>query len=468
MNSLTHFLLSIFNRPPAQFTEADWDTIINLAIYAAAFFILVGGSLGVYLLWYWKGRDPVAGPSPEFFPHPPEDLPAGMAGTLIDERTNERDLIATVLDLARRGHLDIEATADGDYYLTKLPSPQDNLRPYEQAILRTLFSMGDSASLSALLSQPDGRFEPLYASLYNELVSAGYLAANPEKTRRTYAVLGWLAVSFSCIFGLIATSFSPPMLAVMLAAMAISVLLIVVSPWMPRKLQKGVTAAARWMAFRRYLENMEKYANVAEAQDQFEKYLPYAVAFGLEQIWVKKFVPVNAPIPRWYRYGPSRRMGVPLAGTVWPAAVAASPLGGASPFGSASPVGPAPTLDSTAAAGFKGLDDMSNSFFKMLNTAGDAVNPFGSSGVGKRATTKPLGSGGARMAARSSLGSAPRSSSGGFKSSFGSSSSRRSSSSSFRSSSSRSSSSRSSSRSSSSRSSGGGSRRSSGGGGRRK
>jgi uncharacterized membrane protein YgcG len=439
-------------------TDAEIAVLLNLAIIFAAFLILVGGSLGVCLLWYWKGRDPVAGPTPEYFPHPPEDLPPGMAGTLIDERTNERDLIATILDLGRRGYLDIEATGDNDTILTKQPPPDDApLRPYEQSILRALFLTGDTTSLAALLSEGDVRFRPLYGLLYKELVDAGYLAADPEKARRGYAAAGWLLLILSCVVGGFVTMLYPPVLYLMLAAAAVSGLAIIVSPWMPRKLHKGVTAAARWQAFRRYLENMEKYAKVAEAQEQFEKYLPYAVAFGLEEIWVKKFVPVNPPLPRWYRYNPHRRMGVPLAGTVWPAATAA-PLGGAvSPVGSASPGGQAPTLDSVAASGFKGLDDMGSSFFRMLNTAGDAVNPFGTSGVGKRASARPLGSGAARMAARGSLGSAPRAASSSFKSSFGSSGGmRRSSSSSFRSSS------RSVSRSS------GGSRRSSGGGGRRK
>ena len=46
---------------------------------------------------------------------------------------------------------------------------------------------------------------------------------------------------------------------------------------------------ARWRAFKRYLQNLEKYTKVEEAAEIFERYLPYAVAFGLEQSWIRKF-----------------------------------------------------------------------------------------------------------------------------------------------------------------------------------
>ena len=58
--------------------------------------------------------------------------------------------------------------------------------------------------------------------------------------------------------------------------------------YMPRKTAKGARAAVQWNAFKNYLKNIEKYAQVKDAQDQFEKYLPYAIAFGLEKSWVKK------------------------------------------------------------------------------------------------------------------------------------------------------------------------------------
>lgn len=69
---------------------------------------------------------------------------------------------------------------------------------------------------------------------------------------------------------------------------------------MPRKTREGAEAAAKWRAFRRYLESIETYERVAEAKDIFDRYLSYAVAFGLEQSWVTKFASVDADLPKWY------------------------------------------------------------------------------------------------------------------------------------------------------------------------
>ena len=44
----------------------------------------------------------------DYLPEPPSDLPAGMVGTLVDESADMQDILASILDLARRGVLEIE------------------------------------------------------------------------------------------------------------------------------------------------------------------------------------------------------------------------------------------------------------------------------------------------------------------------------------------------------------------------
>jgi uncharacterized membrane protein YgcG len=83
-----------------------------------------------------------------------------------------------------------------------------------------------------------------------------------------------------------------------LLLMAVAIYLI--SGALPRKTAVGAEAAAKWRAFRRYLEQIEKYEKVAEQRQIFDSYLPYAVAFGLEQTWVGAFANAETPAPRWY------------------------------------------------------------------------------------------------------------------------------------------------------------------------
>ena len=92
---------------------------------------------------------------------------------------------------------------------------------------------------------------------------------------------------------------------IVLVLMAVAIYLI--SGALPKKTAVGAEAAAKWRAFRRYLEQIEKYERVAEQRQIFDSYLPYAVAFGLEETWVGAFANAETPAPRWY--APVWRMG---------------------------------------------------------------------------------------------------------------------------------------------------------------
>jgi hypothetical protein len=70
---------------------------------------------------------------------------------------------------------------------------------------------------------------------------------------------------------------------------------------MPAKTRRGAKEAAKWNAFEEYLRNLEKYQGMEEASAHFDQYLPYAVAFGLDRSWIRRFKQVEyMPIPPWY------------------------------------------------------------------------------------------------------------------------------------------------------------------------
>src|SRR5699024_3411924 len=90
---------------------------------------------------------------------------------------------------------------------------------------------------------------------------------------------------------------------IILPIIAAIVLMIVgnkVATAMPRKTLKGAEAAAKWKAFKRYLEDIENRRNISESQEIFERYLPYATAFGLEASWISKFERAGTPMPQWF------------------------------------------------------------------------------------------------------------------------------------------------------------------------
>ncbi len=80
----------------------------------------------------------------------------------------------------------------------------------------------------------------------------------------------------------------------------VMVALLIAGRAMPRKTEKGAEEAARWLAFRRYLQTIEEHADLEVVKDKFEAYLPYAVAFGMERRLISQFAAVDAPAPMWW------------------------------------------------------------------------------------------------------------------------------------------------------------------------
>src|SRR5205814_1053639 len=68
---------------------------------------------------------------------------------------------------------------------------------------------------------------------------------------------------------------------------------------------------------------IEKYTNLEEQKTIWDQWLPYAIAFGIDRQYIRKFEGVDAPAPGWYFpsqdvYGPYRRRyyGTPWIGPV--------------------------------------------------------------------------------------------------------------------------------------------------------
>ena len=133
--------------------------------------------------------------------------------------------------------------------------------------------------------------------LYQAVVDEGYFPRSPESTRTKYAIFGVLALVFASIVGCVLMvaliNYSDFAICLPLALAVPAIGLIFLARYMPRKSPAGAEEAAKWLAFKRYMEDIEKYTKVDEVKEIFDRYLPYAIAFGLESSWIKKFSRVD-------------------------------------------------------------------------------------------------------------------------------------------------------------------------------
>jgi hypothetical protein len=292
--------------------RTQWGPVFDLGFLALGGLLAIGGPVVLYIWWYRRGRDKPVGLVADYLPEPPSELPPGMVGTLLDERADMEDIMSTLLDLARRGVLEIEEEKEPGFlgigsttdFIYRLKPNNVALRPYENLFVKSFFGKKDEVRLSDLKNKFHASLAGLRSALYQEVVREGLFKESPDAVRSRYGCLGMGALGATFFAGMfllgIAGSLSSFAICIPLGLGVTAIGLIILARYMPVRTERGADEHARWSAFKRYLQNLEKYTKVEEATDIFSQYLPYAVAFGLEQSFIRKFEAVQAPPPTWW------------------------------------------------------------------------------------------------------------------------------------------------------------------------
>lgn len=423
----------------------------EILLGALALAILSAGLLGLLLLWYRHGRDePVPLPA-EYIAEPPSDLAPGIVAYLLDEKPSIDGVLASLFHLATLGLLRIRLLpqiAVGRNWdmqvrtgeVVETPDGRQVAIPGHLAALFNSLMPIVETKTSKTLDEIAGPLQAVLPQVYEKMGEeiAPLFDVLPDKARgrwrglgRSIVLLGGLSLFVGCLG---VSAFGAVALTPGLALLLVGTVWVVASRWMPRRRPEGAREAAKWRAFRRYLQNLEDYGNQAEAQEILDRYFAYAVALDAQEVVLRDAERLEAHMPVWTR---------PVIVTSTPSA---SPGGASSPFAPSLSWQPAPTGDGGAGSASQPADwSLSGQSRRMGTSLSLASLSLG------RTLSAATGGGGSTMDA---MNRAVRSSSGSSATRYSGSSSRSSFSSS-RSSSSRSSSSR----SSSSRSSGGGGRR---------
>ena len=251
--------------------------------------------LPFYIIYRWirYGRDPkgTVGVATAWFDPPKTQdqrrfLTPGEVGTLGDETVDMKDISASIVDLARRGYLIIDERKKGDFYLIKSKNVDSSLLTYEKTILTKFFSGNEEIRIKD--EKLASEVEQIKNEMYEQVVEDKLFDKNPQTTRTIYYVIAGIALFTGNFF--------------------LAIVAFLFGRVMPRKTVFG--AEAKNVAFslknfltsqKRQLEFQVKYADDLPAGRQvFERLLPFAVAFGVEKIWAKRFESLNITQPSWY------------------------------------------------------------------------------------------------------------------------------------------------------------------------
>lgn len=305
--------------------EARWAREANLArltpwLNVAMFPVAIIGALAVWTILYLRaGREHRVALDAPYLREPPARYPPAILGALLRwGQPSTIDFAATVLDLARRGHLTIQQETNGRpvYRFMRAVTSIIELPQSEQLALELLFRWGsgyqgitDAEFRSAVRNQSSAGdlFRGWQRAVETEVRGFGFF---DEASRRLqgslarvtgFAIFGGVVLTLIAVIGLRIPLFTG-IVALPLAGLILSGLR---GP-LARRTVEGATHLAEWRAFRRFLCDFSTLMDVTPpAIVLWEVYLPYAVSLGVAERVIRQFPVVYGDAaashaPSWY------------------------------------------------------------------------------------------------------------------------------------------------------------------------
>ncbi len=273
-------------------------------------------ALFLALVFFRYGRDPRLHGRQQIRQTPPKNLSPGHLGALVHERVRIVYLIAMVVDLARRGYIRVieeerqSPLSKKDYTFIKMRevNTHSHLHPIERYFLESLFAVGrlqgsgrktERVKMSTLKNHFASRISRMREMMMNDLVEEKYFRQHPNATRHKYIMIAIL----TCIIALPVWLVGGIIFQNIFSGIPILLtggLFFLFSPFMPQKTAKGAAAHEWAEGFKRFLHHPERYVEKELSADQFSRYLPYAMIFGVERAWASAFDSILTEAPDWF------------------------------------------------------------------------------------------------------------------------------------------------------------------------
>lgn len=220
---------------------------------------------------------------------PPKDawgqkLSPAQTAALVAKEFNPKIVTATIISLAQRGYLKIKQLKPKEFELTLLKAYYDTA-DFEQDLLNGIFSNGTKATVNIKSLKNNTKYgnnlEKFYVNVSKSLVTTKLFEVDPKKSQDRYNAL--TAVAFSTL------------------AIILGVVAYIFGRKAAKKTALGVEKYGEAKSLYNFLVSQNDQLDFqAKNQMFFEKLLPYASAFGVEDVWVKRFKDLQFVNPDWY------------------------------------------------------------------------------------------------------------------------------------------------------------------------
>jgi uncharacterized membrane protein len=309
----------------------------------------------VFRTWQKRGRDPKEGSTAVRY-EPVEGASPAELGTLVDNTAHMPDITATLVDLAVRGFIRIEEVTESrlfglskstDYIIHIIRDRSDwtSLKPHEQRYLEALSDASPTDGYEVKVSDLQNKFytslPKIRNAIYDNLVLNGYYVHRPDKVKGQWTGLAFLVAILGGGLTVLAVKqmwvmVSP--IALVAAAVVSAIIVFVFAQIMPARTVDGARAREATLGFKEFLGRVEseRYRQMITSPQMFERYLPFAMAFGVGEKWAKAFQDIYREPPTWYVGGTGHFNTVNFASSIGDMSSAAASSMSSSPSSSGS------------------------------------------------------------------------------------------------------------------------------------
>ncbi len=299
---------------PSKLTFALWFLRSNIIVLLPLWALIV-----MFFFWWTKGRDPKPDISVAPMYEPPKDMTPAEVGSLMDDAVHPRDITSTIVDLAVRGYIKIEETEsktlvfshrDYTFHSLKPEGSWSSLEAHERVMLKHMFPAGATQiRLSDLRNQFYVAIPTIKEDILAELKSKGLYTVDPDSAH-AYVLAGVVfTVLPFIIVQLLGWASILDSVGILIASAIVALIIVFLfARIMTAKSLKGVRTKVEILGFQEFINRVDADRLKRMPMDTFEKFLPYAMALGIENRWAKAFQGIVQNPPTWY-VGPTPYVG---------------------------------------------------------------------------------------------------------------------------------------------------------------
>ncbi|MBS1513222.1 MAG: DUF2207 domain-containing protein [Bacteroidetes bacterium] len=261
----------------------------------------------MFFTWNRWGKDDKLTITTEFYP--PKDVSPSVAGYVIDDRLDKRDLTALVPYWGAGGYLKIEETENSsflglvhnkEYTFIKLKDLPASTPLFERTLFEGIFDSGDRVALSSLKDVLYKTMETAKRQLESEIDRGAYYVKNSRGLGYFFCFIGLASGAYG-IYHLIKYWGDPYWMP--LAFIASAIIFFAFGAFMSKKTEKGNQLYQKLAGFKEFIKSVEQdrlALFLKQDENYFDIVLPFAIVFDVADQWKDKLKGLDIPPPNWY------------------------------------------------------------------------------------------------------------------------------------------------------------------------